>query len=98
MKELLPKLDYWKNFEKLNDGGVFEALKKQLIKEINDHHIECMPKVEKLNSLVGSYVNLEFSLPNGMKVKFLDDNTNYLGNQLKSEINGERCFLTIFII
>ena len=27
-----------------------------------------------------------------MNVKFLDDNTTYLGNQLESEFGGERCF------
>lgn len=51
-----------------------------------------MPKVEKLNALVGSYVNLTYRLPNGMNVKFLDDQTTYLGNQLESAFGGERCF------
>ena len=51
-----------------------------------------MPKLEKLNALVGKYVNLEYRLPNGMNVKFLDDNTTYLGNQLEPEFDGERCF------
>ena len=41
-----------------------------------------MPRVEKLNALVGSYVNLEYPLPNGAKVKLLDDNVTYLGNQI----------------
>ena len=51
-----------------------------------------MPKVEKLNALVGSYVNLAYRLPSGRKVKFLDDQTTYLGNQLDSEFGGDRCF------
>ena len=51
-----------------------------------------MPKVEKLNALVGRYVNLAYRLPNGASVKFLDDQTTYLGNQLESELGGERCF------
>ena len=51
-----------------------------------------MPRVEKLNALVGSYVNLEYPLPNGAKVKLLDDNVTYLGNQLESEFGGDRCF------
>jgi hypothetical protein len=92
MKQTLPKLDYWKRYEQLSDGGQFEEFKKQLIREINDLHIEGLPKVEKLNALVGRYVNLEYRLPNGMTVKFLDDNTTYLGNQLESEFGGERCF------
>ena len=92
MKDQLPKLDYWKRYEKLSDNGQFEEFKKSLIDEINALHIEGMPKVEKLNSLVGKFVNLEYRLPNGMNVKFLDDNTTYLGNQLESEFGGERCF------
>lgn len=92
MKELLPKLDYWKRYEELSDNGQFEAFKKQLIKEINDLHIEGMPKVEKLNALVGKYVNLEYPLPNGKTVKFLDDQATYLENQLECEFGGDRCF------
>ena len=92
MKELLPKLDYWKRYEELSDNGQFEAFKKQLLTEINDLHIEGLPKVEKLNALVGKYVNLEYPLPNGRNVKFLDDETTYLGNQLESEFGGDRCF------
>ena len=92
MKELLPKLDYWKRYDELSDHGEFEAFKKQLMKEINDLHIEGLPKVEKLNALVGKYVNLEYRLPNGENVKFLDDQTTYLGNQLESEFGGDRCF------
>ena len=51
-----------------------------------------MPKVETLNALVGSYVNLPYRLPSGMTAKFLDDQTTYLGNQLESEFGGDRCF------
>ena len=71
MKQLLPSLDYWKRYEELSDNGQFEAFKEQLIKEINDLHIKGLPKVEKLNALVGSYVNLGYPLPNGKTVKFL---------------------------
>ena len=92
MKQKLPKLDYWKRYEELSDDGQFEAFKKQLIEEINALHIEGMPKVEKLNALVGSYVNLAYRLPSGLQVKFLDDGTTYLGNQLESEFEEGRCF------
>ena len=92
MKQTLPKLDYWKRFEELSDKGQFAAFKRQLIEEINGLHIEGLPKVEKLNALVGKFVNLEYRLPSGMKVKFLDDQTTYLGNQLESEFGGDRCF------
>ena len=92
MKQLLPGLDYWKRYDELSDDGEFEAFKAQLIREINDLHIEGLPKVDKLNALVGSYVNLEYPLPGGARVKFLDDRTTYLGNQLESEFGGDRCF------
>ena len=92
MKQRLPKLDYWKRYEQLSDNGQFEAFKKQLMDEINALGIEGLPKVEKLNALVGSYVNLAYRLPSGVSVKFLDDQVTYLGNQLESEFGDERCF------
>ncbi len=92
MKQLLPTLDYWKRYEELSDNGQFEAFKQQLIDEINDLHIEGMPHLDKLNALVGSYVNLAYPLPGGAQVKFLDDGTTYLGNQLECELGGKRCF------
>ena len=92
LKQTLPKLDYWKKYEELSDNGQFEEFKQQLIREINDLNIEGMPEVKKLNALVGSYVNLAYRLPSGANVKFLDDHTTYLGNQLESELGGDRCF------
>ncbi len=92
LKQTLPHLDYWKKYEELSDGGQFEAFKTQLIQEINDLHIPGLPKVEKLNALVGSYVNLAYPLPSGEKAKFLNDGTTYLGNQMESEFGGDRCF------
>ena len=92
LKEALPKLDYWKRYRELGGDGRFEEFKRQLISEINALNIEGMPKLEKLNALVGSYVNLPFRLPGGNTVKFLDDNTTYLGNQLECEFGGDRCF------
>ena len=92
MKQRLPQLDYWKRYEELSDDGQFEEFKEKLIQEINDLHIEGMPKVEKLNALVGRFVNLPYRLPSGAEVKFLDDQVTYLGNQLESEFGGDRCF------
>ena len=92
MKQKLPTLDYWKRYAQLSDDGQFEAFKRQLIDEINALHIEGMPKVEKLNALAGQYVNLAYRLPSGESVKFLNDRTTYLGNQLEPELDGERCF------
>lgn len=92
MKDLLPTLDYWKHYDKLGDNGQFEEFKRLLITEINKLNIDGMPKLEKLNALVGKYVNLEYALPNGKKVKFLDDKKTYLGNQLECQFGGDRCF------
>ena len=92
MKQRLPQLDYWKRYEELSDDGQFEEFKEKLIQEINDLHIEGMPKVEKLNALVGRFVNLPYRLPSGAEVKFLDDQVTYLGNQLEPLFGGDRCF------
>lgn len=69
--------------------------KEQLIKEINLLDIPGMPKISDLYALNGVFVNLEYPLTNGTKVKFLDNNEIYLGNQVECEFNdGEfiRCF------
>jgi len=89
---LLPKLDYWKNHTNLEGAEAFASFKKQLIEEINALHIEGMPKLETLNALVGGYINMEYPLPNGSRVKFLDDSATYLGNQLESELEEGKCF------
>lgn len=92
LKQTLPALDYWKRYEELSDDGQFEQFKKQLIEEINAVRPEGMPAVEKLNALVGQYVNIEYVMPNGRKMKLLDDEKTYLGNQLESEIVPGLCF------
>lgn len=92
MKERLSKLDYWKEYKNLVGAEKFEEFKNKLIEEINALAIEGMPKLDKLNALVGEYVNLEYRLPNGKIVKFLDDNVTYLGNRLECSFGGERYF------
>lgn len=92
LKQALPELKYWKNKAELGDGGRFEELKKQLVDEINALGIEGMPKLERLNALVGSYVNLAYPLPGGGTARFLNDGATYLGNQLESGSGDGRCF------
>ncbi len=92
LKTTLPNLNYWKRYETLGKNGEFDKFKEILIKEINALNIEGMPKLTKLNALVGSYINLEYRLPNGRTVKYLDDNATYLGNQLECEFGENRCF------
>ena len=92
MQDLLPKLNYWKNQTNLDGADEFAAFKKQLIDEINALQIAGMPNLETLNALVGGYINMEYRLPNGSLVKFLDDGATYLGNQLESTLESGRCF------
>ena len=85
-------LDFWKQYIKVGGIEKFNEFKKQLIDELNVLlEIEGLPKVKMLNVLSGSFINLEYRLPNGDMVKFLDDKASYLGSQL--EIEGlDRCF------
>jgi len=92
MRNMLPKLDYWKTYKNLAGEEEFNRFKNKLIDEINALNIEGMPKVESLNALVGGYINLEYRLPGGRTVKFLDDCATYLGTQLECEFGGNRCF------
>ena len=85
-------LDVWKRYLEIGGEERFLEFKKQLVDEFNELHIEGMPEVESLNVLPGSFVNLEYSLPSGEKVKFLNDNASYLGNQLPCIFGGDRCF------
>ena len=73
----------------------FETLKKEIINECNSLNIDGMPRIEELYSLHGDYVNMEYPLPSGKKIKLLDDNEIYLGNQVECIFNdGEvkKCF------
>ena len=86
-------MDFWKRYFNLGGKEMFEEFKKKIVSEINTLlHIEGLPKVEHLNVLPGSFVNLEYRLPNGDTVRFLDDNATYLGSQLECEFGGDRCF------
>lgn len=68
----------------------FLRFKARLIAEINALGIKGLA-VSDLNLLNGDFVNLEYPLANGQKVKLLKDNNVYLGNQI--EVAGrERCY------
>lgn len=90
LRETLPQLDYWKRHAELGDGGAFASFKQRLVDEINALEIAGMPRLERLNALVGSDVNLAFPLPNGTSARFLEDGATYLGNQLEGAAG--RCF------
>ena len=70
----------------------YEEFKQALIGEFNALAIPGMPMINELYALVGRYVNLEYPLPSGGTVKFLDDNSMYLGNQVECELREGRCY------
>ena len=80
--------------EYINIGGEekLQEFKDKVVEEFNELKIQGMPKVENLNILPGVFVNLEYALPSGETVKFLDDNHIYLGNQLECEFGDDRCY------
>lgn len=77
--------------ECVKQGGFdkFHELKNTLINEINALNIENL-KVSDLNLLNGFFVNMEYELPNGQKVKLLEDNNIYWGNQIETP-GSDRC-------
>ena len=70
----------------------YEEFKRSVIGEFNSLDIPGMPKIDELYALVGKYVNMEYPLPSGQTVKFLDDNSMYLGNQVECELHKGRCY------
>ena len=78
------------------DNGMetYLAFKRSLINEVNALHIEGMENVTELYPLVGSFVNLEYPLPNGKTVRFLCDDEVYLGTQVRDlrDDSGKTCF------
>lgn len=73
----------------------YKEFKDNLIEEVNSLNIEGMPKIKELYPLKGEFVNLDYILPNGRKVRLLDDCDIYLGNQVECEFNDEEnktCF------
>lgn len=67
------------------------SFRKDLITAFNTLNIQDMEEVTELNALKGSFINIEYALPNGQIVKFWDDNRIYLGNQLRKQ-DSERCY------
>lgn len=78
--------------ECIKRGGfeAFHALKRVLIDEFHALEIRDL-QVKDLNLLNGFYVNLEYTLPNGQRVKLLKDTDVYLGNQIEIP-DSDRCY------
>lgn len=78
-------------------GGMdsFNQYKNKLISEINELNISGMPEIDNLYCLKGSFVNLEYPISDGIKIKLLKDENIYLGTPVKCEFNDdtiERCY------
>ena len=56
--------------------------KNELIEEINNLNLDFIFKIEELYPLNGIFVNIEYELHNGEKIRLLKDNNIYLGTQL----------------
>lgn len=76
----------------INKNGYDKYLvfKDQLVSEFNALEIKDL-EVNDLNLLMGAYVNLEYELANGQKVKLLVDNKIYFGNQIEKP-GHEECY------
>ena len=84
-------------FKYIKTGGTenYRIFKKQLIDEFNSLGIPGMPAIKELYAMNGCYVNLAYPMPNGERIKVLDDNGIYLCNQVECEFNDGaiiRCF------
>ena len=66
-------------------------MKEHLLTEIQKLGIKEFDKLNSLNLLDGSYLNLEVELPNGIKAKLLDNNKKYYANQIDIE-NSDKCY------
>lgn len=80
--------------EYVKAGGLeaYLEFKQKLLGEVNTLlAAEGIGAAEDLYELVGAYVNLEYELPSGERVKFLDDKNVYLGAQIETD-GMEICF------
>lgn len=66
-------------------------MKNQLIKAFNELGIADMPRITELYEGKGSFVNLDFPLPNGSSVRFWNDDETYYINQLEKQ-GSSRCY------
>ena len=71
--------------EKIQEHGIdaYRNFKEKLRTAINTLLKTLgLPEAKELYELAGSLVNMEYTLPNGQKAKFLDDKNVYLGTEI----------------
>lgn len=77
-------------------GGMdaYRAFQNTLLGEINALAVPGMAEVRALTPMLGQCINLEYPLPGGQQVKFLDDNTIYFAAQTACTFAADagRCF------
>lgn len=84
-------LDFCNKWGGMPSKESFDAFKATLVREFNTLlSIEGLPNVRELNVLSGEFINMEYTMPNGEKVRFLNDGATYLGSQLEGA-NG-KCY------
>lgn len=66
-------------------------MKERLLNEIKKLGIKEFDKLNSLNLLDGSYLNLEVELPNGIKAKLLDEGKKYYANQVDID-DSDKCY------
>ncbi|MDD2955342.1 MAG: DUF3795 domain-containing protein [Oscillospiraceae bacterium] len=77
-----------KNQERCAACGGACALRKQLLEEMSALDIPDLPEITRLYSLRGAFVNLEYPLPDGRRIKLLEDDKVYLGTQVPKQGSG----------
>ena len=80
--------------EYIQAGGMeaYGEFKKTLLDEINALlAAEELPAADGLFELAGRFVNLEYTMPSGEKMKLLNDNNVYLGTQIEFADRGVCC-------
>lgn len=65
--------------------------KADLIKEFQTLGIPELERLADLCELPGKFVNLEYTLPSGQRVKLLDDEKTYLGSEVH-KAGSHRCY------
>ncbi len=65
--------------------------KEFLIQAFNKLKIPDMEPVSQLHELKGSFINLEYTLPGGQKVKLWNDEKTYYGAELCKQ-GSDRCY------
>lgn len=71
--------------------GDLQEHREKLIEFFNSLNIPGAEKLCELYSVIGSYINMSYTLPNGQSVKFLEDNKIYLSSQICKQ-NSDRCY------